>query len=101
MATYQELYDLANDSGLRNRTATAVVVAADTIRAEAGATPNNANRLIWAKAALANPSAEAARILPSVLAQNKALTVVQIQPASDAALQTAVNAVINLLATGS
>ena len=47
MATYQELYDLANDSGLRNRTATAVVVAADTIRAEAGATPNNANRLIW------------------------------------------------------
>lgn len=101
MALYQELYDLCNDSSLKNRTAIACVIAANAIRTEAGATANHANRLLWAKAALANPVGEAARMLPAVLAQNVASTVAQIQAATDATLQTAVNNAVDLFATGS
>lgn len=101
MATYSEIYDLQNEAALRNRMAVAVVIAADTIRAEPPATANHANRLLWAKAALANPHGEAVRVLWGVLAQNKALTVAQITGASDASLQTAVNNTIDLFATGS
>lgn len=100
MATYTELYDLQNNDVLRNKIAVAIVVAADVIRAEAPATTNHANRLIWAKAALQNPQAEAVRMTWGVLAQNKALSVAQITGASDANILTAVQAAIDLFATG-
>lgn len=101
MATYGELYALQHDSDLRNRMAVAVVVAAETVRTENVNTTNHANRLIWAKNALANPQAEAIRMLWGALAQNRTLTVAQITGASDASLQTAVNNAIDLFATGS
>ena len=55
MATYSELFDLRSDSDLRNKIAVAVIIAAETIRNESGATTNNANRLIWAKEASGRP----------------------------------------------
>jgi hypothetical protein len=100
MATYTELYDLSNNSALKNKIAVAVVIAANTIRGEAGATTNHANRLIWAASALANPGAEADRMLWGALAQNSGLTVAQITNAADSALQTAVNNAVDLFATG-
>lgn len=101
MATYSELYQLAQqDAALRNRCAVAVVVAAEAIRTEAGATPNHANRLVWAADALARPAYWGERMLWAALAQNRALTVAQIQGATDAGLQTAIQNTIDLFATG-
>lgn len=101
MALYQELYDLTNEPALLNRITVAVVVAAEVARIEVVETPNHANRLLWAKAAMLNPGVYALPMLRAALAQNKALTVAQIQGASDATLQTAINNVVNLFATGS
>lgn len=100
MATYAELYDLRSNSDLRNKVLVACAVAAELIRLEAGATPNHANRLLWAKQVFANPDPVAATMLQAVLAQNRTLTSAQIVGASDAAIQTAVNNAVDVLATG-
>lgn len=100
MATYAEIYDLRANSALKNKIAVACIIAAEAIRSEPTPTPNNANRLIWAKAVFASPDGEAARMLMAVLAQNSGFTVAQITNATDAAIQTAVNNAINVFATG-
>lgn len=98
MATYLELYELTSNVQLRERLAVACVVAAEQIRNEADTVGNHANRLAWAKRTFENPLAEAARMLPAILAQNKTATVAQITGADDAALQTAVDAAVNVFA---
>jgi len=100
MASYAELYSLRSDSALKNRVNVAVIVAAEAIRSEDGATPNHANRLVWAAAVFAAPSAEADRMFMAILAANKDATVAQIQSATDAAIQTKVDATVDLFATG-
>lgn len=98
MATYLEILALSKDADLIQRTKVAVVVASDTVRAESDQTANHAARLSWAGRVLSIPDTEAERALLCVLAQNRALTVNQITGADDAALQTAVNAAVDLLA---
>lgn len=100
MATYKELYDLASNSELRNRVTIACTLAAYAINGEDAATANHANRLIWAARVFASPGAEADRMYPVILAANAAATVAQITGATDAAILTAVQGVINLFATG-
>ena len=100
MATYIELFNLRDDSDLRNKTAVAVVVAAEQVRLEADTTPNHANRLLWSKAVFENPIEEATRMLWVLLAGNKSLTVAQIKGASDIAMQTKVDAAVDLFAVG-
>lgn len=103
MATYAELLTIARTdigASLRDKIQVAVIVACDIIRLEAPATPNHANRLIWTQNALQNPAHEAERLLWAVLAQNRAFTLAQITGANDAAVQTAVNAAIDLIAQG-
>ena len=94
MATYIEIITAANDTTLKQRVAVACVIAAETIRTEDPGTANHTARVDWAKVAYANPEAVASRIVWSVLAQNKDLTAAQIASASDAALQSAVDAAI-------
>ena len=98
MATYTELYDLMNESALRNRVAVACLVAAEAVRNEAAATANHDNRLAWAKATFTDPQATGERMLPAILAQNASLTRAQILAADDTALQTAVNNAVNVFA---
>ncbi len=98
MATYTELYDLMNESALRNKVAVACLVAAEAVRLEAEGTANHANRLTWAKATFTDPRAAGERMLPAILAQNATLTKAQILAASDGALQTAVNSAVNVFA---
>lgn len=101
MASYAELLSIATGptgQDLRTRLRVAVVVAADVVRAENSATPNHANRLAWARNVLQDPDREAQRMLWAVLAQNRVLSVAVITGASDEAVQTAVNAAIDLLA---
>ena len=100
MATYSELYDLRNNSALKNKVAIAVIVAAETIMGEDGGTPNNANRLVWAAGVFANPRVESDRMFMAVLAANAGSSVAQITGASDAAIQANVDEHIDLFATG-
>lgn len=94
MATYIELRTAASNTTLRQRVAVACVVAANDIREEDPGTANHTARLAWAKSVYASPETVASSVLWSVLAQNAGLTIVQIEGASDAAIQTAVDAAI-------
>lgn len=98
MATYIELIGLSADSTLKQRVTVACVIAANVIATEDPATVNHANRLEWGKRVYANPESMSSQMLWSVLAQNSSLTVAQINSASDAAIQTAVNnAIVSFL----
>jgi hypothetical protein len=98
MATYEELYDLRNHDVVLHKIVVAVAVAADKIRVEAPGTANHANRVVWAAEAFTAPQRIGQQVMWAVLAANNALTVAQIEGASDAAIQTAVDAVVDVLA---
>lgn len=98
MATYQELHELQAYPGLLDRIEVAVVIAAIAIRDDGAPPANQAQRLAWAKAVLQSPRGEASKMLPIVLGDNAASPVATIQAATDAQLQTAVNASIDILA---
>lgn len=97
MATYTELYNLRSDSALRNKVAVACVVKAQGYLDEA--TPTT-NEVAWANATINSPITMADKILNYVLAANKSATTSQITTASDAAIQTNVDAAVNALVTG-
>lgn len=101
MATYAELIQASQDSGLRDKIKSAIGVAAETIRTESGATGNHANRLIWAKQAFNSPASKVDEMTWCAVIQNRAATLAQITGASDASIQTAVNAAVDVFATGS
>ena len=98
MATYTELANLAGNNILLDRIAVAITIAADAIVSEDVATANHANRLVWAKSAFSNPAAQAKPILNALLAANKGASEAQIIASTDAAIQTNVNAVIDIFA---
>lgn len=100
MATYTELYELHNDSALKNRVTVACVVAAEVVMNEDPDTGNHINRLLWAASVLASPQAEATRMYWALLAVNKDLTIENIKKATDAQIQSQVEAHIDLFATG-
>ena len=95
MATYQELMDCSNDSGLRQRMAVACVIAAEAIRTNGSVT---ATQLNWARSVYSNPGEVADKMMWPVLAQNAAAAKALILGATDAALLTAVNAAVAVFA---
>jgi hypothetical protein len=102
MATYSELCDIATTAtgdGLRKQIKSAIAKAAQGITAESTGVASHTARLSWAKAALANIDAEVDRVVWYVLAANSAATVTQIMSASDAAVQSNVDAAIALFAS--
>lgn len=101
MATYDELNAfMSADAGFKTRVRVACIVAAHTIAGEAAGTTNHTNRLKWAASVMANPDAESTRMMWFVLAANKSSTIGQIQGATDAQIQTAVNNAVDLFAQG-
>ena len=100
MATHKELFSLWHESELRNLVTVAVVVAAEEVWIEDSGTPNHANRLLWAKATLESPASVAGAMFRLVLAVNKDATKEAILDASDASIQSAVNAAVDMFATG-
>lgn len=100
MATYDELKDAMENASLQTRMRIAVLVAADIIRVESSAVTNHAARLVWAKAAFQDPIGTAESMLRAVVIQNRAFTAAQITGATDATLQTAVNAAVDIFAQG-
>jgi hypothetical protein len=100
MATYTELASIFGDDALRNKVEVACTVAAVKIRSEDSATANHANRLLWAKRTFTQPRPVAEQMLRVLIADNRQLTPAQIKGASDEAIQTAVDAAVNVFATG-
>jgi hypothetical protein len=89
MATYADLYNLRFDSALRNRVEIATLIAAEKLRVKQGAT---SAELALARAIFHDPVGMTAQIYVALLATNAAATIVQITGASDATIQTAVDA---------
>lgn len=98
MATYDECLTAMESEALMRKVRVAVLVAVDTVRAEAVATANHANRLVWARRALDNPDGEAHKVIGMAVVQNRANTLAQITGASDSGVQSAVDALIDVLA---
>lgn len=101
MAAYTDLFNLYNDSALKNRVRVASIIAAETVMTEDGGTTNHANRLIWAKKVFQNSAFEAKRMLLAVLAANNMATIANIISATDTAIQINVDDHIDLFADGS
>lgn len=98
MATYEEIYTLAESNSLIDRVAVAITIAADTIVNEDPATVNHANRVVWAKSVFVNPKSQAKAFWYAMLAANNTASVAAINSASDATIQTAVNNVVDIFA---
>jgi len=96
MATYAELYDLRNNSELRNKIAVAVVVAA---QAKLAGTPSAAEAG-WARGVIRSPGSTADAAINLVLAANKTAEVSAITGATDAAIQSNVDAIVDGLVLG-
>jgi hypothetical protein len=74
------------------------VVSATNIITEGTGVANHANRLLWAKQVFADPAKAGMQMMWPVLAQNKAALLSDIIGATDATVQTAVDAAVNVFA---
>lgn len=105
MATLIELRNLMNDSGLRNKVTTAVVIAADKVmRGDDNVVPfsqtagDHDKRVAWAKVAFESPEGEGRKFLMSVLASNATAAIGAITGASDGTIQANVDEAVDLMA---
>ena len=98
MATYNELFGLHNNSDLMNKVTVACIVAAEEIINETSPPSNQAARETWAALVFRNPRGVAEPMYWALLAANKDNTVIQIEGASDTAIQTAVDDHVDLFA---
>lgn len=87
MAAYTDLYSKLSDDDLRNRVSVAVVVSAHALLVNTPTTDQQK----WAADVFANPKLWGDRALMGVLAANSSATIAQIDAASDAAVQSAVD----------
>ena len=95
MATYQEIFNLASDKVLQDRVTTATVKAAQGILST---TPTPAaDRVNWASSVVQSPVRVGKEVLRLVLAANDGLSVAAIQSASDSAIQSNVDDVVDSL----
>jgi hypothetical protein len=101
MATYAELYTLANAGGAGTEALLRKIHVALTVKAGSylAGTPT-ATQIGWASACLANPDQYALAVLRALLAQNRALTTAQISGVTDEGLQTAVDNLIDKFYVG-
>lgn len=97
MATYTELYDLYSDASLRNKITVAVTKKAQSLIDSA--TPTAA-QVTWAQEAIQQPAEKAETLFKYVLAKNSTLTVAQIKGATDSAIQSQIDAAVDVLIAG-
>jgi hypothetical protein len=97
MATYQELYALGNSTtlgALRTKIRVGIAIKAQLIASDAQAT---AAQRDWAIKALNDPNQYEAPVLNYILAANNTATTAQIETATDAVTQNAVNNAVDTL----
>ena len=92
MATYDELQSLADVPPYSGRIERAITIKADKIKDEA--TPSQ-DRLDWASKAFNDPNALVKGVWNAMLAANEGSTVAAITGASDATIQTNVDAAVD------
>jgi hypothetical protein len=105
MATYTELRSLFGDGDIIQKIEVAISIAAQTVAAgndDAAPFDQTAGahdlRVKWAAGAITDTAAEAKRMVKLVLAANAGSTVTQIKNASDAIIQSNVNASVDAIA---
>lgn len=89
MATYEELRAEFTDDALRMRVEVATLIAANNLLA--GGLPDDQK---WAAAVFNSPTVEGRKAFLAVLAENSGASITQIQGATDAAIQTNVDAIV-------
>jgi hypothetical protein len=94
MATYLELQGIFSDSSLLAKAQVAVVISAYNL--VSSGTPTAAQKA-WATDVFSSPGLEAKKALMAVLAENNTMTIATIQGATDSALQTQIDAVVQIL----
>lgn len=107
-ATHRQLKSAMGNQELKDRVEVALVIVVDKIARSEDTDPgfdgaNHANRVIWARRIMSDPEGaakEAARFFPILIASNRTATLSQILGASDVAVQTAVEATVDLFADG-
>ncbi len=99
MATYAEMLTASQNDILRQKVLVACVVAAEKVRTEGTGVTNHTARLAWAKAAYANPEQAAKGMAMAVIVQNATATLAQITGATDALVQAAVDAAVDVFAS--
>jgi hypothetical protein len=98
MATlYETIYNLHANSNLRNRVTVAIAKASQDIMGEAGTVTDHAKRIVWAREVCTDPEPEAARMMWGILGNATIRT--KGETATDAEVQAAVDAIINVFAT--
>lgn len=100
MATLAELKTLESDGTLQTAVEVALWKAAYDIQQEDAGTTNHSNRLKWAKAVLKDPAGSKDDFLRYLLAANSAAALATIQAASDATIESAVAAAVDIFADG-
>lgn len=99
MATYAELITASNNDALNAKIGVACFIAAEKVRTEAATVPNHVNRLKWAKRVFES-GVSPVSMMWAVLAQNSGATLAAITGSTDAQVQTAVDAAVDVFATG-
>ncbi len=97
MATYNEIFDLKNNNDLQHRIQVAVTKKAQTLLDK---TTPTTNEVVWSGNALSGPEGMGQKILFYVLAKNSASSVAAITAASDATIQSNVDAAVDALIAG-
>jgi hypothetical protein len=97
MATLAEQRQAAETPSLNVQVRQACIVSAQKIIDEASTVANHANRILWAKRVIGAPDSVVPEMMAYVIAKNNTLTLVQIQTASDASVQTAVDGAVDAL----
>lgn len=100
MATYEELYTVWQNSGLRHKVAVAIAIAADTVRTDGTPPANQADRVVWARKVFSDPMSFVTPVMWALIAINKDASLANLLNATDAQIQAAVDAVVDHFSPG-
>ena len=108
MATYAELLTALGNQPLKDKVTVAILIVADKVNAgdDTGGgfdAANHENRIVWARRISSDADGapkEAGRFFPLLVAANRAAALPAILSASDTAVQTNVEDIVDLFADG-
>lgn len=100
MATFAELVTASGNTGLVEKIKIATLIAADSVRTEGQGVAHHQDRVRWAAKVFSEPDTQATKMIWPVLIQNRTATLAQITGASDAAVQSAVDAAVAVVIAG-
>lgn len=108
-ATYDELMIALGNQALKDKVQVSILIVVDKINQGEDTGPefdsqNHDNRILWARAVMSDPgnsTKEAERFFPIIIVSNRDSAIEAILNASDAAVQTKVEEIVDLFAVAS